>query len=265
MYTGPDWILALLNSVNKDMKVKLMLLFWRIWHHRNDNIFGNGQCPYSVSVDFLENYLFSLNFEGPTSPPADVKGKRPCSPVIDTMYQKGPKTTNERRFPWTPPPPGWIKLNVDAGFDPITRQTGLGYVARNHLSMVVFSGWTSDSFCSSVEEAENLAALIGIRKALSTFTGPIWVESDCIATVQALNCNTTNRSPSCIIVEETKEILRSFQNFKVTKCHRSANGVAHALGQISRRVFSSCFLSEAVPACVSEALDADCKLVYDEI
>jgi hypothetical protein len=90
------------------------------------------------------------------------------------------------------------------------KQTGLGYVARNHLSMAVFSGWTSDSFCSSVEEAENLAAPIEIRKALLTFIGPIWVESDSIATVQALNCNTTNRSPSCIIVEEAKEMLRLF-------------------------------------------------------
>ena len=60
-------------------------------------------------------------------------------------------------------------------------------------------------------------------------------------------------------------MLSRFQDFKVTKCHRSANGVAHALGQISRRVFSSCFLSEAVPACVSEALDIDCKHVYDKI
>ena len=44
-YTGPDWILALLNSANKDIRVKLMLLFWRIWHHRNDNVFWSDQCP----------------------------------------------------------------------------------------------------------------------------------------------------------------------------------------------------------------------------
>lgn len=31
-YTGPNWILALLNSANKDIKVKRMLLFWKIWH-----------------------------------------------------------------------------------------------------------------------------------------------------------------------------------------------------------------------------------------
>ena len=48
-------------------------------------------------------------------------------------------------------------------------------------------------------------------------------------------------SPSCIIIEQAKEMLSRFQDFKVTKCHRSANGVAHVLGQFSRRVFSSCF------------------------
>jgi hypothetical protein len=138
----------------------------------------------------------------------------------------------------------------------------LGFVARNHLSGVVFSGWTSDRLCCSVEEAENLAALTGIQMALSTSTGPIWLESDCLATVQALNSNIPNRSQSCIIIEQAKETLRLFQDFKVTKCHRSANGVAHALRQFSRRVFSSCFLSEGVPTCALEALEYDCNHAY---
>ena len=156
-------------------------------------------------------------------------------------------------------PLGWIKLNVDAGFDPITRQAGLGFVVRNHLSGVVFSGWISDRLCSSVEEAENLTALTGIQKALSSSTGSIWLESDCLAALQALSSNIPNRSHSCIIIERAKETLRHFKDFKVTKCHRSTNGVAHALEQFSRRVFSSCFLFEGVPTCVSEVLDSDCN------
>ena len=135
----------------------------------------------------------------------------------------------------------------------------MGFVARNHLTRVVFLGWTSDHLCSSVEEAENLAALTGIRNALSTSTGSIWLESDCLAIVQALNCNIPNRSPSCIIIEQAKEMLSCFQDFKVTKCNGSANGVAHAFGHFSRRVFSSCFTSEGVPTCASVALDYDCN------
>ena len=137
-----------------------------------------------------------------------------------------------------------------------------GFVARNHLSGVVFLGWTSDHLCSSVEEAENLVALTGIQNALSTSTGSIWLECDCLATVQALNCNIPNRSPSCIIIEQAKEMLNCFQDFKVTKCHRSANGVAHVLGQFRRRVFSSCFMSEGVQSCAPVALDYDCNRAH---
>ena len=110
---------------------------------------------------FLRNYLRSLKLEGDTAHPVNAKGKNLCTSNSDFLKQND-QTTIQKRYPWTPPPPGWIKLNVDAGFDPITRQAGLGFVARNHLSGVVFSGWTSDHLCSSVEEAENLAALTRI-------------------------------------------------------------------------------------------------------
>ena len=86
--------------------------------------------------------------------------------------------------------------------------------------------------------------------------GPVWLESDSLA-IQALNCNTPNRSPSCIIIEHAKEMLRLFQDFNVMKCHRVTNGVAHALGQFSMRVFSSCFVSEGVPTYASVALDSN--------
>ncbi|BAS98179.1 Os06g0549801 [Oryza sativa Japonica Group] len=45
---------------------------------------------------------------------------------------------NQKRMPWTTPFPGWIKLNVDAGFVPNTRHVGLGFIARNHLGNVAF-------------------------------------------------------------------------------------------------------------------------------
>ena len=75
-YTGPDWVIVLLNKVDKDIREKLMLLFWRIWHHRNDVVFGKGDCPIYASVIFLENYLASLNL-GVISPSTSIKGKSP--------------------------------------------------------------------------------------------------------------------------------------------------------------------------------------------
>jgi hypothetical protein len=49
-------------------------------------------------------------------------------------------------------------------------------VARNHAGDLVFSGWSYDSLCGSAEEAECIAALSSIRKALQFSSGPILLE-----------------------------------------------------------------------------------------
>jgi hypothetical protein len=60
-YIGPDWLLVLLNSVNKETRANLMFLFSRVWHLRNDIIFGKGESLISTSVVFLQNYLTPMN------------------------------------------------------------------------------------------------------------------------------------------------------------------------------------------------------------
>ncbi|PNT75466.1 hypothetical protein BRADI_1g33012v3 [Brachypodium distachyon] len=43
-YTGDDWALILLDSVDAITKQHLLFLWWwRAWHLRNDSIFGNGK------------------------------------------------------------------------------------------------------------------------------------------------------------------------------------------------------------------------------
>jgi hypothetical protein len=39
--TGPEFLL-LLAQLDKDQKQNILLLMWRIWHLRNDVIFGKG-------------------------------------------------------------------------------------------------------------------------------------------------------------------------------------------------------------------------------
>ncbi|OEL25920.1 hypothetical protein BAE44_0013062 [Dichanthelium oligosanthes] len=130
-----------------------MLLFWRVWHPRNDSVFSKGDCPISASVNFLENFLASLIPGMATVPLLSEKGKsiRPCD-----LHS-----------------PHWIKLNVDAGYDPNTNHAGLGFIARDHLGDVVFSGWSNDRLCKSAEEAECLAALTGVRQIFVVSQGPI--------------------------------------------------------------------------------------------
>lgn len=67
----------------------------------------------------------------------------------------------------------------------------------------------------------------GLQGAISFSLGPIWLESDCLATVLALKEPSPNRSASCILIEEAKNLLCLAQVRRVSKCHRSENEVAH--------------------------------------
>jgi hypothetical protein len=41
-FTGNDWVLVLLDKLDAVMRVKMMFIWWRSWHHRNDIIFSKG-------------------------------------------------------------------------------------------------------------------------------------------------------------------------------------------------------------------------------
>jgi len=81
-----------------------------------------------------------------------------------------------------------------------------------------------------------ISGFVGIRNTLSTSTGPIWLESDCLATVRHSIAIFQIDPLVASSLSRQKKMLRLFQDFKV-KGHRSANGVAHALGKFSRSIF----------------------------
>jgi hypothetical protein len=73
-YTGPDWLLHLLASVDKDARDKTMLLLWHAWKHQNNIMHGNGRATVSESVEFLKSYATVM--EGsPSSPYTGTSSK----------------------------------------------------------------------------------------------------------------------------------------------------------------------------------------------
>jgi hypothetical protein len=42
------------------MRIKLIFIWWRAWHHRNNIIFNKGDAPVDNSIRFLHNYLDTL-------------------------------------------------------------------------------------------------------------------------------------------------------------------------------------------------------------
>jgi hypothetical protein len=77
--TGVDWFLQLLSTLTEELRVKVLFMFWRAWHHRNNIVHGDGKASVSASVPYLQNYVETLRIL--PSFTNDVKGKAPlCSP-----------------------------------------------------------------------------------------------------------------------------------------------------------------------------------------
>jgi hypothetical protein len=94
-----EWIFALLDNATKDQRSKIIFLLWRVWHHRNNIVHGDGKASVSASVPYLVNYHRSFTEKG------------------------GEEMITAAR--WSPPPNGSVKANVDAGWDPISRIAGI--------------------------------------------------------------------------------------------------------------------------------------------
>jgi hypothetical protein len=88
-WSGLEWLLLLLSSVNNNTRARILRLMWRAWHLRNDNIHGKRLETVAGSADFITSYAKSLNIgssmgrEGPS-----IKGKE----IVDEVIMAGTRT-----------------------------------------------------------------------------------------------------------------------------------------------------------------------------
>ncbi|KAF8779228.1 hypothetical protein HU200_002906 [Digitaria exilis] len=102
----------------------------------------------------------------------------------------------------SPPPEGWIKLNVDGSFVEATGDAGVGVIARNCKGEVLFTAWRVIFQCANAAEAEARACMEGVRLATQWAQGSVIIESDCARMVKALASNKEDRSDVCFVIAE---------------------------------------------------------------
>ncbi|KQJ82163.1 hypothetical protein BRADI_5g07048v3 [Brachypodium distachyon] len=185
-----------LNKANEECRTKLMFLWWRSWHLRNDIISSKGDASVTASAHFLFNYanaLLSLNGRPPLH---DPKGK--------SLLGAGPRSPE-----WRPPDTGWAKLNVDASLVPSSGAAAWGGILRDESGAVIASNWNLIPNCQSAEFAEGIACLKGIRLARRFSNLPLNVESDCQSLVLALTDPSIQRSSLRPVIEEIRHLCVS--------------------------------------------------------
>ena len=62
-FTGPEWLLGIVDTQPVEQVACLLLIFWRAWFIRNEPTHSNKKLSLEGSVSFLENY-WMLILEG---------------------------------------------------------------------------------------------------------------------------------------------------------------------------------------------------------
>jgi hypothetical protein len=158
---------------------------------------------------------------------------------------------------WSPPSDGTVNANVDAGWDPTTKNAGVGIIIRHHNGHPLLAEWKSFPLCGNAEEAKVIACVEGLRQLISICRWPAMLESDCYNAVHAITDTCQVRSTSWAATLEARELLKIFRDIAILKVERSCNGVAHVLAQLGKSGFSGC-LRDSAPDCVRDLITLDC-------
>lgn len=211
--TGTNWVLLLLEGVNLETRVKLLFLLWHTWHHHNNVVHGDGKACIAASGPFLQNYIQSIK---PEMPAPDACGKTPMytprSPVLGRDTEAVSK--------WQAPCCGWIKVNVDVGWDAASSSGGIGMIVRDAAGAGLYSEWSGLAACASAEEAELLACIRGIRYLMENPLQLGILESNCARIISVLSLVQTDRSAHWSLFSEAKELLNILPEVKLSKVGR---------------------------------------------
>jgi hypothetical protein len=121
--TGRDWLIQLLINYSKKSYslihqrrcVKIIFMLWRAWHHQNNIVHGNGKA-LAASMLYLINY--EASYASASMIQMDMKGKGAICPIPAPLIPDELEKSVRQ-----PPPTGWTKINVDAGWDVLSMQT----------------------------------------------------------------------------------------------------------------------------------------------
>jgi hypothetical protein len=230
--SGKEWLLHVLHQLKPDMRSRVLFLLWRVWHHRNNVVHGDGKATITASVNFLANYL--------------------------TSFTAAATTHADSTSSWCAPAVGMLKANVDAGWNSHSKEAGLGIIVRDHEGSVIISEWKFIPNCGSAWEAEIQACLEGLKCLISLKRWPAVLESDCLRAVQALCGRDTDLSRSWPLILEGRELLKIYRDISVTKVDRLCNSPAHVLAQLAKSGHSGSACNSS-PECIRDLIASDCK------
>ncbi|XP_073359725.1 uncharacterized protein [Aegilops tauschii subsp. strangulata] len=207
--TGEDWLQNLLLPQSASIRSNILMIQWKTWSLRNNTIHGDGK-------DTVTGAVHQLLRLGEDLLAAEQAANMPDSKQAITLFdQSTTKPVPLKNNRWIAPAVGYVKINCDAAFLKELGDTWGGAVARDHRGFVHLSVGCRLNQCTSVEEAEAAAVLMGMSERLNVYGGPIILEVDCAAVGRNLLSEDPCKSSSYAIIADIKKTSNAFQRFEV--------------------------------------------------
>ncbi|PHT50853.1 hypothetical protein CQW23_10600 [Capsicum baccatum] len=130
---------------------------------------------------------------------------------------------------WKKPERGWIKLNTDGSID--RKRAGLGGLLRDDEGVPICA-CVSEVPCDDIFLVELLAIWRGLTLALNIGIKMIWVESDSMSAVKAINKEQSHNQKAASCLQHIWKILSKFQKYQVTHSWRETNRAADYLSKM---------------------------------
>jgi ribonuclease HI len=209
------WLHEAIKILSKKDFVRLVVTMWSIWYARrkviHEDIF---QSPLSTH-SFIERFVADLKL----ATPHEKKGG---------MEPWGGATLTPR---WIPPPPGFMKVNVDVVLSKNSCTATMAAITRDEAgcfqgaSVIVMHG------ISDPETAEVMACREGLALASDLMPTKVVIATDCENVVR----NMRGLGMGCHghIVREIKEVMAGFENSEIVHERRASNVDAHMLDKSS--------------------------------
>jgi hypothetical protein len=208
-YTGPDWLLMILNRYDAYTYASFLMLIWRCWMVRNGAIKAGDGISIAGSVAFLTRYSEELLQIRQRPAAADDRGKQK---LHWEQMAKEETRQDSKTSKWTPPEARAIKINADGAFS-ATGAAAAGVIARDDEGRALAATWKCLVHCRDAEEAETWACLEGVRLARLWPDRQVCIESDCAQVIGKVLLKKLDRSLVAPIISEIHTL--KFSNFRM--------------------------------------------------
>ncbi|CAN0876753.1 Putative ribonuclease H protein At1g65750, partial [Linum grandiflorum] len=126
---------------------------------------------------------------------------------------------------WSPPPIGWVKLNVDGSRVSAEDSTAIGGVLRGACGTWI-AGFLHHIGSQPILQAELLAIRDGLSWVQMLRYSQVEVESDSLLAVQLVMSSNTCCHPLGTLISDIHSLMEMMQNCKIRHIRREANFVA---------------------------------------